>query len=369
MKTDYRTPRTPLRYDPNHRESGVLLSDQIAYYARHHQLIQPFAASALRPAGYCLHVGDEFMIAGQRYNFEKQKLHDLTIQPYEVVVIKIKERVCLPRFLIGRWDIKVGLAYRGLMWVGGAQVDPGFKGHLYCPIYNLSNRPVRLKQEDELAVIDFVKTTPFKEGAEFTIEFDTEKHANRDFYDYSADQLESALIKQADDIEDVKAQAKSVDTRMTWFTTIVVSLLGLFGVSRFVGKGEFPTMDWQFVLLLLSGIFFLFLVARMLLLRDVASRSASVRWALRTLRIRPTGAFRIHFLWAYSVSMIMTVVFASFLYLIFANPFGQLEDRTVNLDARVTQIEEIVQNLRQGDRESTHRQDGGEAKSPSPTTE
>ena len=229
MKTDTCAPQAPLRCDPNYQDTGVLLSDQIAYYACHHQLIDPFAPCDLRPAGYCLHVGDEFMIAGQRYNFEKQKLHDITIEPYEVAVIKIKEKVCLPRFLIGRWDIKVGLAYRGLMWVGGAQVDPGFKGHLYCPIYNLSNKPFRLKQGDELAVIDFVKTTPFREDAKYTKEFETEKNANRDFYDYRADQLESALIKQADDIEDVKAQANSVDTRVTWFTTIVVSLLGLFG--------------------------------------------------------------------------------------------------------------------------------------------
>ena len=48
-----------------------------------HNMIKPFSWDALRPAGYCLHVGDEFMIAGQRYNLKKEKRDDFTIEPYE----------------------------------------------------------------------------------------------------------------------------------------------------------------------------------------------------------------------------------------------------------------------------------------------
>ena len=334
-KTDDDRDKAPLRYDPNSRECGVLLSDQIAYYARAHKIIEPFSFEALRPAGYCLHVGEEVMIAGQRYNFEEQRVSDFTIEPYEVAVIKIEEVICLPRFLIGRWDIKVSLAYRGLMWVGGAQVDPGFKGHLYCPIYNLSNRPVRLKHGEELAVIDFVKTTPFKEHEKYTKEFETEKNSKRDFFNYSAHELDSALIKQADDIKDVKEQAKSVDTRMTAFTTIVVSLLGLFAASRFFDPKEFPPMDWQLVLFILLGTVFVYLSGRMLLLRDLPSTSAGMRWAIRALRLGPKATFRTHLVWAYSVSMLLTAVFAGSLYLIFADPLGQLEKETGKLNARV----------------------------------
>ena len=175
MKFDNLKNQTPLQDDPNPQEKGVLLSDQIAFYAQKNAMIEPFCEEALKPAGYCLHVGEEFMIAGQLFNFEKQKLNELTIEPYDVAVIKIQEKICLPRFLIGRWNIRVKHAYRGLMWVGGAQVDPGFKGHLFCPIYNLSNRPVRLRRGDEIAVIDFVKTTSFKKDEKYTIKFESEK--------------------------------------------------------------------------------------------------------------------------------------------------------------------------------------------------
>lgn len=336
--------QTPLRNDPSPNDRGVLLSDQIAYYARVHKMIHPFSKTALRPAGYCLHVGDEFMIAGQRYVFKDQRLTDLTIQPYEVAIIKIQERVCIPQFLIGRWNIKVSLAYRGLMWVGGAQVDPGFKGNLYCPIYNLSDRPVRLRQGEELAVIDFVKATAFRPKDEYTVEFETEKHAYRDFYDYDADQLESALIKHADDIEDVKTQARSVDTRMTWFTAIVISLLGLFGMSRFVTASAVSSMELPNIALVILG------AVSVVLLVIVATQSigrvtsGSVRDAVRLLSTRPKIFLRLHRWWIYFLSVLLTLVFVA-LYFLFAEPFDRLRDRTNNIEKRVQELESLTKQL------------------------
>jgi hypothetical protein len=66
--------------------------------------------------------------------------------------------------LIGRWNVQTKKAYKGLLWVGGAQVDPGFRGYLSCPIYNLSTEKVTLNFRDTLAVIDFVTTTPYELG-------------------------------------------------------------------------------------------------------------------------------------------------------------------------------------------------------------
>jgi hypothetical protein len=85
----------------------------------------------------------------------------VTIQPFEVAVIKTGERIRLPRFMIARWNIRVRHAYAGLLWVGGPQVDPGYAGYLFCPIYNLSDRPVTLYKGEELALMDFSRTTPF----------------------------------------------------------------------------------------------------------------------------------------------------------------------------------------------------------------
>ena len=83
------------------------------------------------------------------------------IPPFLVAVLITTEALCLPRFVIARWNLVVKLAYKGLLWVGAAQVDPGYVGHLSCPIYNLSDKHVRLDEGDYIALVDFVITTPF----------------------------------------------------------------------------------------------------------------------------------------------------------------------------------------------------------------
>lgn len=143
-------------------ETGVLLSDRIKLYCDEYQLIAPFDPERLRPAGYDLRVGHYYSIGG-----ETKALNDgmeLVIGPYQVAIIETYETLNMPEFLIGRWNIRVARAYQGLLWVGGAQVDPGFRGHLCCPIYNLSTDPVSLGFGDNLAMIDFVTTTPYEEG-------------------------------------------------------------------------------------------------------------------------------------------------------------------------------------------------------------
>lgn len=123
------------------------------------ELITPFDEKYLRPAGYDLRVGSHYSIGGKRMALADGTQFE--IGPYQVAVIETLETLNLPNFLIGRWNIRVQLAYLGLLWVGGAQVDPGFRGRLCCPIYNLSTKPVSLEFKQKLAMIDFVTTTRF----------------------------------------------------------------------------------------------------------------------------------------------------------------------------------------------------------------
>jgi deoxycytidine triphosphate deaminase len=144
-------------------ENGVLLSDRIRRYCKEYQLIWPFDEDKLlKPAAYDLTVGRNYSKLGNIEALSEGK--DLEIGPYQVAIIETYETLNLPEFLIGRWNIRIKLAYKGLLWVGGAQVDPGFRGHLCCPVYNLSTELVRLHFRDELASIDFVTTTPYEEG-------------------------------------------------------------------------------------------------------------------------------------------------------------------------------------------------------------
>ena len=88
-------------------------------------------------------------------------------------------------------------AYKGLLWVGAAQVDAGFRGYLACPLYNLSNKEVELSFGDEIAVMDFVTTTPpTSKSGPF---YEWRKRTRVTFREYEPEKLQSAL---ATDVKD-----------------------------------------------------------------------------------------------------------------------------------------------------------------------
>ena len=141
---------------------GVLLSDAIERCVTAFDLIKPFNPDNLKPANYKLTIGNEYAINGVIHSLSDESgKNEIKIHPFEVAIIKTHETINMPRFLIGRWNIQVSRAYQGLIWVGGPQVDPGYVGHLFCPIYNLSDQDVPLFKGESIAVIDFVRTTEF----------------------------------------------------------------------------------------------------------------------------------------------------------------------------------------------------------------
>ena len=140
---------------------AVLLDDEIEYYAKQskYSLIKPFNKANLKPARYQLTLGKEAKVGGKTVRIDEK--HPLIIEPHQVAIVRTHEKLNLPRFLIGRWNLTVETVYKGLLWVGAGQVDPGWVGYLPCPLYNLSNDTVVIKQGEKLFTIDFVRTTRF----------------------------------------------------------------------------------------------------------------------------------------------------------------------------------------------------------------
>lgn len=242
--------------------SGVLLGDEIERYAKEFKLIYPFDRGNVKAASYRLTVGDEYALGGKKGKLYEKEKDKITIPPFQVAVIKTREIVNMPRFLIGRWNIRVTAAYRGLLWVGGPQVDPGWIGHLFCPIYNLSNEDFELKMGDPLATIDFTRTTTFKKESEKFQFSHPPKRTSLDDYNWK---LKSALLTKAgeriDEIEDTLKQfkeraekdMKSFGSRLDIsITTIFTCIAFLFAaLVIFVAPTEdipsYPSKWWIYV--------------------------------------------------------------------------------------------------------------------------
>ena len=137
----------------------VLLADEIEKLCTHAEpMIAPFDSTRLRPASYQLTLGPDMHIGGQERRLKEGE--QVILQPHQVAIVCTAEELWIPRHIIARWSLRVTNIYEGLLWTGGPQVDPGWKGPLFCPIYNLAERPVVLKLGQAMFTIDFSRTTP-----------------------------------------------------------------------------------------------------------------------------------------------------------------------------------------------------------------
>ena len=137
----------------------VLLADEIKRLCEDpsQMMIDPFCPSQLRPASYQLTLGAEIHVGGEDKRLDQSD--GIVLRPHQVAVVCTRERLRIPRDIIARWSIRVRNIYEGLLWTGGPQVDPGWEGPLFCPIYNLAERTIVLKHGDPMFTIDFTHTT------------------------------------------------------------------------------------------------------------------------------------------------------------------------------------------------------------------
>jgi len=204
---------------------GVLVSSEIARLAEDPaiKMIDPFYRDKkrLKPAAYQLSLGKHCRI-GKKTKLLSAKDPYLQIKPYQVAIVETLEELNLPNNIIGRWNVSISGVYKGLLWVGGPQVDPCFRGHLYCPLYNLSTSPVTLVYKEPFATMDFVRTTPG-----FSVPFNQTRRKMSDY----VTMLESAP-------EDTLKQVKQVRRRVQVFETTMLTTIGIIIAALAIVTGS-----------------------------------------------------------------------------------------------------------------------------------
>ena len=248
-------------------QGAVLLKDEIRRYCQEPiKLITPFEDDPkfLKPSSYHLRLGNKYRVDGKDYELSDNN-RILKIPPHGIAIVRTLEWVNVPGFLVGRWNLKVKVVYKGLIWVGSLQVDSGYQGFLFCPLYNLSNREQELVYKDPIFTIDFVRTTRFNEsnGCELW-------HSKRPTYklgelDYQrltsapAQQFEKmrgdiAQMRQEmrNELERSKTHVAQFQSRIDNFQVIIFAVLGIIvaalsfvSISQFADFGTAEPSCWQ----------------------------------------------------------------------------------------------------------------------------
>ncbi len=146
--------------DPWPELQGMLNSETIVrYHEKIGEMIRPFDLELLKPASYELTLGPRCLVEGKEKILTERMPH-LVIPQNSIVFVSMQQVLCLPHYIVGRFDLAIDLIYRGLLLGTGPQVDPGFQGALGCPLHNISNEDIQMRLGEPFAKIDFVKTVP-----------------------------------------------------------------------------------------------------------------------------------------------------------------------------------------------------------------
>ena len=132
-----------------YRENGgVLHKNLIQSAVKSDLLLQDADPNYVTAAAYDLHLGEEYYYAGKIRHITKEDPF-FRIDPYDYAIVTSKEAANLPRNISARFNLTVSLFTQGIILSNGTQIDPGFRGKLFCLLFNTSNKPVVLKKEQK----------------------------------------------------------------------------------------------------------------------------------------------------------------------------------------------------------------------------
>ena len=174
-------------------DSGaVLLAEDILRYIGYNLLIDKTDFDAgksvgakLKGASYTMTPDpDEGWMVDENNKLVKLKVTEdpsglhFVVPRHSLVFIRLKQRLRVPYYMIGRHNLKIRYVYQGLLLGTGPQVDPGFVGKLYIPLHNFTTSDVNVYLNDSFVSIDFARTPPlcFDKGVPETLDDLYEKY-------------------------------------------------------------------------------------------------------------------------------------------------------------------------------------------------
>jgi len=228
---------------------AVLVKEEIRDYStkRTPSLIQPLDEEQLKPASYHLSVGGCCRIMGDDRILTETDRY-LRIPPFGVAIVSTFEVLNIPNFLIARWNLRVQRVYDGLIWTGSLQVDPGYSGHLFCPIFNLSTKTVTLEYREPVFTIDFVRTT--RETEPRKVERKTRSLEGLEALDRT--RLRSGIGEIDDRIREFEGRLRSSQHVMLIVLSIIVAAVA--AIASVTAFGRFEVANCWLASFILSAV-------------------------------------------------------------------------------------------------------------------
>lgn len=184
-------------------------------------LIKKGNEKSISNASYDMSLGDEYFYGGKIKSLS-EKDPFLMIEPYDYVIASCEELINFPRDIVAKFDVSVDLFCQGIILSNSTQVDPGFKGKLFCLLFNTSNKVVCIKRREHFVTLDFQKlleaTTPYSgrfSGKESII------------YYLPNNVMQGALNELKKEIEQLKNESKNMQNMYMSILALILAVIAI----------------------------------------------------------------------------------------------------------------------------------------------
>lgn len=207
-------------------DGGGLAYRQIRDMISCGMLLKNADTTMINGASYDLRLGDEYYYNGKICTLS-EKTPFLTIEPYDYAIVSCKETACIPRDIIAKFGLTVGLFCQGIILSNGPQIDPGFQGTLFCLLFNTSNQAVHLKRGQHYATIEFNKLMGYANPYEG-------KYQGRDsIIDYiPANALHGAINELKHDVEKLRSENHTMQNIYLGVVALMFAIISILLVVK-----------------------------------------------------------------------------------------------------------------------------------------
>lgn len=202
------------------QQSGILSARIVKLGMRCSVYLEDGDENEVRGASYDLRLGDEYFYGGKIKHLSKRD-PILLIEPYDYAIVTSREITNLPLNVCGRFDLAVSLFAQGVILSNGPQIDPGFRGPLFCLLFNTSSSPVLLKRGGHYATLELHQLIEPTHGY-------TGKYQRKTLLDYlPTNAARGAINELKREVEDLKRSSKTLQTVILGVISIFLAVIAV----------------------------------------------------------------------------------------------------------------------------------------------
>ncbi|MDE2808470.1 MAG: hypothetical protein OXN90_08630 [Gemmatimonadota bacterium] len=200
---------------------GVLEGTALRALMRAGTLLTDGNEENVQGASYDLRLGEQAWCQGE-FVFLSRQNPSLSIPAYSYAIVTAQEEARIPRFLTGRYDLTVSGFMDGLVLSNGPQVDPGYRGSLFCTLFNGRDVARGVTLGRHFATIEFVTTTRVSEG--YSGEYQDKKDLAAFVSENTAVSPGGNIVERIDNLER-SIDDKVAPVRQFWFGSLGIVIL------------------------------------------------------------------------------------------------------------------------------------------------